>query len=50
MTIRPKRIGQKRVMDKEIVETIPLRGLLNFDKFKILNPSEIKIGEDKILN
>ena len=48
-TKRLKRIRQKRMNDKEIVETILITGLQNFDKFEILNPIEFKIEEEKNL-
>ena len=38
------------MISKEIVETIIIRGLQNFDKFEILNSVEIKIEGGKILN
>ena len=35
--------------NEEIIDTIFIRGLENFDKYDRLNPIEIKIEEDKIL-
>lgn len=49
-TKRPKRTRQKIRTDKKIVETILVRSVQSFYKFELLNPSEIKIEEDKILN
>lgn len=49
-TKRPKRTRQKIRTDKKIVETILVRSVQSFYKFELLNPIEIKIEEDKILN
>ena len=49
-TERPKRTRQKIRTDKKIVETILVRSVQSFYKFELLNPIEIKIEEDKILN
>lgn len=49
-TKRPKRTRQKIRTDKKIVETILVRSVQSFCKFELLNPIEIKIEEDKILN
>ena len=35
--------------DKEIIDTIFIRGLQNFEKYDILNPIEIKIDRDRLL-
>ena len=35
--------------DRETIDTIFIKGLQNFDKYDIINPTEIKIEEDKFL-
>ena len=42
---KDKHVGQKRMRDREIIDTIFIGGLPNFDTSDIINPIEIKIEE-----
>lgn len=46
---RQEYIGQKRMRSKEIIETIFIRGVQNFDDYDSLNPIETKIDSNKFL-
>ena len=46
---KEKRIGQKRGISFEIIVTIIIRGLQQFDKYKKSNAIEIKIDGNKII-
>lgn len=45
-----KYIGQKGMRNKEVVETIYIRGLPNFNNYYTFNQVEIKIDANKILS
>ena len=46
---KEKRIGQKRGISFEIIVTIIIRGLQQFDKYNKSNATEIKIDGNKII-
>ena len=46
---KEKRIGQKRGISFEIIVTIIIRGLQQFDKYNKSNAIEIKIDGNKII-
>ena len=48
-TKKNKTIGKKREMSHEIVDTIHILGLQNFDDYSRLNPVEITIDSNKII-
>ena len=47
-TKKSSTIGEKRKMQSEIVDTIPILGLQNFDNYSCLNPIEITINSNSI--
>ena len=42
-------IDEKRKMSYEIIDTIQITGLQNFDNYQKLNPVEISVDSNKIL-
>ena len=48
-TKRNKTIGEKRAMSPEIVDTVHILGLQNFDDYGRFNPVEITIDSNKII-
>ena len=43
-------IDEKRKMSYEIIDTIQITGLQNFDNYQKLNPVEISVDSNKIVN
>ena len=43
-----KFIGHRRIRDRQIIDTVFIRELQNFDKYDIPNPIEIKKEEDRL--
>ena len=49
-TQKKKTIGEKRKMSYEITDSIEITGLQNFGNYQKLNPVEIRINSNKIVN
>lgn len=44
------KVRNERMMKKEIVDSVIIRGQQSFENFEVLNPIEIKMENNQILN